>query len=124
MTIYDTSAAAAIRLIQTFKNPTTLTHQTYTLTPDGAGGNSVAWSSTATGIEAAVIPLSGQERLQAERLNYEATHAVYMTYASGSSVTTKDRFLFGSRSFAIVDARNIGEANAAFRFLVKENVGD
>lgn len=123
MTIYDSSVALAIKLIDKFKNPQTVNHQRNTLTPDGAGGNDSSWNDVATGIEAAVIPMSGDEVQEAQRLNYEATHNVYMTYANGQNIRTDDRLIFGTRVFAVVDPRNIAEANAVFKIRVKEGVG-
>lgn len=124
MSIYDTSAAAANRLINTFKNPVTLSHERYTKSSDGQGGNSTSWSVLASGLEAAVIPLSGKEQEEAMRLNFKATHAVYMRYSDASDIQSQDRLVFDGRILAVVDPRNIGEANAAMRILVEENTGD
>lgn len=125
MSIYDNAVTLAILLIEKFANPySTITHQRYTLSPDSAGGNTKAWTTIASGLQAAVLPFEGNEVYDQARLNAEASHKVYMKYADALNIQSSDRLLFDGRVFDVIDPRNIAEANAVMMVEVKEGVGD
>jgi len=82
--------------------------QAVTQTPDGQGGFTEAWVTAAT-LWAAIDPVKGYERYQAHQVQTPVSHKVTIRYRSG--VTTKKRFLFGSRVFEIKEVLNQNEAN-------------
>jgi SPP1 family predicted phage head-tail adaptor len=122
MSIYDTTRKTGPKLIAKFANENTIDHQRRTNSPDGYGGNAVTWSSVAT-ISGAVIPLSGNEIYQQDRLNQNVSHAVYVTNTAGTGITTGDRFVFRGRTLDIKWSENIAEADAGFKFLCEEGSG-
>ena len=124
MSIYDKFKPVAKKLIGTFKNPNTITHQRYSNSSDGMGGFTQTWATIASGIEGAVLRMSGDEKLDAQRLNYEATHNIFVTFDDGSDIRPEDRLIFAGRTFAVVDPRNIAEGGAAMKIRVKEGVGN
>lgn len=124
MSIYDKMQAVAINLVGKFKNPKTIDHQRYTNTSDGMGGSTQTWASVGGALEGAVIPMTGDEILQAQRIKYEASHYVYLTYGDGSDIQPEDRLVFDSRTFAVIDPRNVAEADAVMKIMVKEGVGN
>jgi SPP1 family predicted phage head-tail adaptor len=123
MSIYTKSRIAADKIISTFQNEVKCTIQREVQTPDGAGGFTNAWSDIYANLECAIIPMSGNEIVQAHRLNYEATHNAYIRFSDATEVKSNDRILFDGRVFVIRDPRNIGEAKAAWKIRVQENVG-
>lgn len=121
MSIYESSRTLAARLIEQFKNDSPVVWERFTEADDGYGGLEATWAAQGD-FEAAVIPVSGAEKMKADRLDYTMTHKIYTTYANASSITTKDRFLFRGRYFEIHAAKNIAEADAAFVFDCEEGV--
>ncbi|MBN9265960.1 MAG: phage head closure protein [Hyphomicrobium sp.] len=75
---------------------------------DGQGGFTETWATEAT-LWAAIEPTKGYERYQAQQVQMPVTHKITIRYRSG--VTTKKRFLFGSRVFEIKEVLNQNEAN-------------
>ncbi len=75
-------------------------------TADGGGGHGKTWSTYAT-VWGRLEPLSGAERLRAERLESPVTHRVTIRHRSG--VTAAHRILFGTRAFNIASVRNPDE---------------
>lgn len=119
-----TFGSAATRLIDRFQNPQTINVERNTVTTDGAGGNSSSWAAVKTGIKAAVIPFKGEEAQRLQRLDYMATHKVYMTWSDAENILAGDRLVFGSRVLSVVDPRNVGEAGALARILCEEGAGN
>ena len=65
---------------------------------DGGGGTVAAWSDVAT-VWAAIAPLTGRERVQAEQVAARASHRVTIRWRAG--VTAAMRLSMGARAFAI-----------------------
>jgi len=123
MSIYDNARIAADKLITLFKNEESAIIQRFTSVSDGQGGSVKTWNTLYSGLECAVVPMSGDEIVQAQRLNYEATHNVFLRYSDAVDIKSDDRILFDSRVFVVRDPRNLAEAKAAFKVRVQENVG-
>lgn len=120
MSIYDSSKRLADRLLSKFANPVSATVQRQANTPDGAGGFVQTWNDLYTGLRAAVIPMSGDEVLDAQRLNYTATHNVYLYYPDAHDINATDRIVFGTRVFLVKDPRNVAEAGALLKVRCEE----
>lgn len=73
---------------------------------DGQGGFTETWADEAI-IWAAIEPIKGYERYQAQQVQTPVTHKLTIRYRSG--VTTKKRFLYGSRVFTIKEVLNENE---------------
>lgn len=67
-------------------------------TPDGAGGSTTTWTLVCE-TRAAITPLAGRERVQAQAINAETTHAVTTRYRA--EITSKCRIVYGARVFRI-----------------------
>jgi SPP1 family predicted phage head-tail adaptor len=75
-----------------------LTIETPVERPDGAGGLTRSWSTLATAF-AAIEPLSGEERLLADRLEERVTHRVSLR--AGPALKAGLRFRRGARVLMI-----------------------
>lgn len=83
--------------------------QSFTSVSDGGGGTVDTWADTAT-LWAAIRPLSGTERFQAQQVSANLTSEVEIRYRTG--VNAQQRFKYGSRYFYIVQPpMNEGERN-------------
>lgn len=82
--------------------------QRETRTADGQGGSSVAWGTQAS-FRAYVKPVSGTERLFAQRLDATITHRIYARYRT--DIATSDRVKYGVRLMQIKAIINIEERN-------------
>lgn len=120
--IYEAAQRVALKLISRFGNPQPLTLERYARVDDGIGGTSKIWAPYAENVVGAVIPLTGDELLRAQKLNSEVSHAVYAVYRG--DVLTSDRVKFRGRVFNIRSALNIGEADAAYKLLCDEGVAN
>jgi SPP1 family predicted phage head-tail adaptor len=80
--------------------------------PDGAGGNTLAWSAVAT-LAADVAPQRTEERRVGEGLADVVTHRIVIRHRD--DVTAGDRFTLGSRVFAI---RGVRDPEEDGRYLV------
>lgn len=86
------------RAVSAGRLPHRISLQRATETKDPAGEVLQAWATVAT-VWAAVEPISGREAWIAQQANTLTTHRVLIRYRSG--VTTKDRFIWGTRTFYI-----------------------
>ena len=86
---------------------------------DGAGGLTRGWSDVVT-LWAAVEPLHGHERLEANKLASAVTHRVTIRYRS--DVAAHKRFLMDGRAFNIRAVLNREERDALMEILVQEGV--
>ena len=75
---------------------------------DSQGGFTETWATDAE-LWAAIDPIKGYERYQAQQVQTPVTHKITIRYRS--DVTTKKRFLYGSRVFAIKEVLNENEDN-------------
>ena len=122
MNIYTKSRALADKLITKFANEESCTIERKVETPDGQGGFTLDWSALYSDLQCAVVPMSGNEVMEAQRLNYEATHNVYLRFSDALDLRSDDRIIFDSRVFIVRDPRNLAEAKAAYKVRVQENV--
>lgn len=67
-------------------------------TADAGGGATIVWTDVAT-VWGAVEPLSGREKIVAERPQATVTHKVKLRYRA--DIDARMRILFGLRSFNI-----------------------
>lgn len=123
MSIYTKSRKLADRLIDKFANEKLATIERRQDVSDGQGGVTGTWVTLFSDMQCAVIPMSGSEVVDAQRLNYTATHNAYFRYSDISGVQSDDRIVFDGRVFAIRDPRNIAEANAAYKVRCEEGAG-
>lgn len=91
--------------------------ETATSTPDGGGGGAESWLLVAE-LWAAVRPLAGQERVEADAIAGRVTHEVFIRHRTG--VTAAMRFVLGSRIFDIRAALDVDERQRWLRCLVEE----
>jgi SPP1 family predicted phage head-tail adaptor len=88
-------------------NPGLLRHRLTLEAPvessDGAGGVARSYSTVAT-LWAEVTPVSAAHALEAERLGARITHRIGIRFSD--DITTRHRFLEGSRIFRIVSLRD------------------
>lgn len=84
---------------------------------DEGGGASVAWLQVAE-LWAAIDPLSGGERVAAQRLSGHLSHRVTLRYRP--DVTPEKRFRLGTRLFVIDAVIDVGERKAWLKCLCRE----
>ncbi len=89
------------------------------LTPDGGGGQDIAWSTYLTA-RALVDPLSGGEQLHAHALKARVSHKIVARYRAG--ITADMRVKFGARYFNIRFVRNVEERNRWIEIYADEGV--
>lgn len=87
--------------------------------PDGGGGYTETWVALAT-LWAAVEPLRGNERFQAQQVSNTLTHKVTIRYRAG--VTPKMRIVYGSHVFAIEAVIDPEERHERLELLCSEVV--
>ena len=88
-------------------------------TPDGAGGEALTWVVVLS-LKAMVTPLSGNERLHAQRLEASTTHKILTRYFT--DVRAADRINFNGRFFNIEAILNMEERNLWYEFRAVEGV--
>ncbi|NVM21306.1 MAG: phage head closure protein [Desulfobacterales bacterium] len=89
---------------------TELVLQKYTKVPDGMGGFKYVHQSKRK-IKGVLIPLPGNERFVTGKIEVYKTHKFFMDYPKGLTVTEKDRFVLGDRTFDIKFVGNPAERN-------------
>lgn len=95
-----------------------ITFQRETRAPDGGGGSVVIWADVST-VWAAVEPVRGWERFEAQRLESRVSHKI--TIRDGLDVQAAMRVKFGERFFRIHAVRNL-EERGRYRVLDCEEV--
>ena len=86
---------------------------------DGGGGAAVTWSSVAD-VWAALSPIGGDERVDADALQGRVTHEVWIRFRS--DVAAQMRFILGARIFDIRSVADVEEAHRFQRCLVEERL--
>lgn len=76
-----------------------------TKTPDGAGGTTVTWASIGT-VQALVKPVSGSERVFAQRIEANTSHLIYTRWRD---ILPSDRVNFNGRVMQIRAIINMEE---------------
>lgn len=84
----------------------------------GADGSTAQTWITYASVFAAIEPVSGREYFAAQAEGSDVTHRVTIRYIKG--LTTKDRVLFGTRTFDIESILNTGELNAELVLMCSE----
>lgn len=74
--------------------------QRMTLVDDGMGGKIEKWSSLRK-IKGVLVPLKGNERFITGKTEMFASHKFFIDYPKGLTITQKDRFALGARTFEI-----------------------
>lgn len=82
-----------------------------------SGGTSDVWTLTGNAW-ARVEPVSGRESLRGHVLHGETTHMITIRFRG--AVTRKHRIALGSRSFDIVDVRDVDELGADMQIQATE----
>lgn len=88
-----------------------------TLTGDGGGGVDEVWVPVAD-VWAAVLPLSGSERVEADAISGRLSHEVWMRFRD--DVAPDMRFRMGTRVFDIRVVMNIEERQRFLRLFAEE----
>lgn len=86
---------------------------------DGAGGSSTIWRDGDT-VWAEVLPLRGDERIQADAVESAVTHRVRIRKAAASDVEAEDRLRMGSREFHVQSVIDYGERGEFLECQVEE----
>lgn len=96
-----------------------VTIQRGTDTRDAYGQPITTWATVGT-YYADLHHLSGREAVNALQIKAEATHKVTLRYVV--PITPKDRLLFGTRVFNIVDVNDVDELHRTYELLCTEVV--
>lgn len=120
-TIYDQLKAATTPLMGKFKNPIQATWEMATRTPDGGGGVDVTWVEQAS-LNIIILPATGAEKLEAERLETQVSHKLFLLFDDASLINTKDRIIFKGRTFNIVSFLDIAEGVMWIKCMCMEGV--
>lgn len=86
-------------------------------TSDGGGGADENWSLVAT-VWAAMKPLTGTERLEAESQAGTVSHEIWMRHRD--NVTPEMRFRLGTRLFDVRSVMDVDEKGQFLRCLAEE----
>jgi SPP1 family predicted phage head-tail adaptor len=86
---------------------------------DGGGGVTRTWSLVAE-VWAALKPLAGDERIEADGVSGRVSHEVWIRYRAG--ILPEMRFKLGARVFEIRAAIDTGERHRFLRCLVEERI--
>jgi head-tail adaptor len=122
MSIYDTLKAATTPLMTRFKNPKgPASYERNVQVARPGGGYSTDWVSQGT-FNVIVIPASGTEQEEAQRLSTHVSHKLLALFDDASGVTTKDRIVFNSRVFNVEFAGNIAEGDMWLKLMCMEGV--
>ena len=90
-----------------------------TKTPDGSGGNTVVWNTHKT-LRSKISPISGRERVYAQRLEANVTHRILLRYVS--DILPADRINYNGRYFQIRALLNLEEASRYLEISAEEGV--
>jgi SPP1 family predicted phage head-tail adaptor len=88
-------------------------------TADGGGGVTRTWALAAE-VWAALKPLAGDERVEADGVHGRVSHEVWIRYRAG--VLADMRFRLGARVFEIRSVIDTGERHRFLRCMVEERV--
>ena len=91
--------------------------QSQVRTPDGLGGFSTSWLTTAT-VWAAIWPISAKETIEGARPVSAITHRIRIRYRNG--VKASQRVKFGSKYFSIESVINPNTDYKALDLMARE----
>lgn len=86
---------------------------------DGGGGDEVTWTGVAE-FWAAVVPVSGRERLEFDALSAETLHTIYCRYRE--DVRLSHRLVLGLRVFEIRSVLNMDDDKRFLKLSCEEVV--
>lgn len=96
-----------------------ITHQTLSETTDPRSGQRLqSWTDVAS-YWAEVRPLSGRELVNAQQIRTDVSHSITLR-ADVGSIMTKDRFVFGSRHFNLVQVIDLEERGIEVAIMATE----
>ena len=122
MNIYDRLKAGTTPLMAKFKNPKSqVTYERLQRTPDGQGGYETAWAQVGA-FDAVVLPASGTEQLEAQRLESQVSHKILALYDDANGITAADRVLFDGRVFNVEAVTDIAEGEMWLKIMCREGV--
>ncbi|UEM08068.1 phage head closure protein (plasmid) [Skermanella rosea] len=98
-----------------------ITIQAKMRTPDGIGGGTLAWSEVGKAW-ASIMPYRGLEVWRSMQTETPVSHKIRMRHRN--DVTTRNRILFGTRVFDIVQCINVAEENIVLELLCVEGTLD
>lgn len=87
---------------------------------DSRGQNNGTWS-TSTTVWGNIETLDGRELEHARKIYANASHRVTIRYMSASTLTNKNRFLFGSRVLNIGHINKVDQVSEALVVLCSED---
>jgi SPP1 family predicted phage head-tail adaptor len=87
--------------------------------PDGGGGATVTWTPVAD-VWAALVPIGGDERVDADALQGRASHEIWIRFRADAA--PQMRFVFGTRVFDIRSVTDVDEAHRFQRCLTDERL--
>ena len=96
-----------------------VTIQQLTRVEDEGGGYAEVWTEVAT-VWAAIKPLRGNERYEAQQIQSTLTHKVIMRYRAG--IKPQMRILYGNRVFEIEAVIDVDERHKWLELLCSEVV--
>lgn len=100
-----------------------LRHRVSIMTPATSADDWHEASQTFTTLAPAwaeILPLAGQEALEAQKLQSEITHKIRLRFIEG--VTPACQVIFGDRTFEVKSALNWGECNKDLMIMAKERL--
>lgn len=88
-------------------------------TPDGIGGDTIVWDEIKA-TRAFIKPLSGNESVQAMRIESKTTHRIYTRYFA--DLIQADKIVYDGRDFNIRAIINVEERNRWYELQCEEGV--
>lgn len=99
----------------------TLLLDQYTEGVDEMGGITQTWAYTKT-IKGVFTSSSGRETFSNNKKIVDSSHLFFCDYFSDVTLTEKNRFRYGARTFDITYVDNLSEQNIFFKIYLKEQV--
>jgi len=96
-----------------------LTLQRLTATTNPIGGQTFSWQSIRR-IKGALIPLPAREQMMTGKEDVVADYKFCIDYPIGITITEKDRFVLGTRTFEVVFCLNPAENDVFLVLGLKE----
>lgn len=119
MSIYDNAQVFGPKLIDLFKNPIQAQHQRETKTPDGQGGSSVTWN-TLKSVDVAILPKSGMDKVESERIENFVKTIVYAKYNDISDFQNGDRLEHDGLIYRVDANFDIAKAKSVIKFIASD----
>lgn len=98
---------------------TKLTLQSVTETSDGLGGVTESWQNVRI-VSGVFVSNRGNETLSIGNKTVFATHFFFCDYSKSVTITEKNRFILGTRTFDILFVDDIGNQNIDLKIYLDE----